>query len=211
MIKINRVLYAVISDIFEELIKVDPNIEVDEVRARLYEVFDENLECVISDFSRAANMASLDTIDIAGEEYTKNAMITMITEGIDFKTTNIRSDSRSLISHLSKNLSDEFLIYPDHDCNILIEHSNVVEAQLNFENDKIILMRGETPEPDVQVFKEVLPEILKWIQGFDYQSSDNPPTNPEDKSKRNKIKKTDVKADALKKARSYMKNRFDYL
>jgi len=182
MIKINRVLYAVISDIFEELIKEDPNIEVDEVRARLYQVFDENLECVIEDFSRAANMASLDTIDIAGSAYTKNAMITMITDGIDFKSTNVRADSRGLISHLSKNLSDEFLIYPDHDCNVLIEHSNVVEAQLNFENDKIVLMKGETPEPDVQVFKEVLPEILKWIQNADEKEPNN--NNPKKPSKK---------------------------
>jgi hypothetical protein len=184
MIKINRVLYAVISDIFEELIKENPDIDVDEVRTRLYQVFDENLECVIEDFSRAANMASLDTIDIAGEAYTKNAMITMITDGIDFKSTNIRSDSRGLISHLSKNLSDEFLIYPDHDCNVLIEHSNVVEAQLNFENDKIILMKGETPEPDIQVFKEVLPEILKWIQNTDEKESDNKPKKPSKKKVR---------------------------
>ena len=182
MIKINRVLYAVISDIFEELIKEDQNIEVDEVRARLYQVFDENLECVIEDFSRAASMQSLETIDIAGSAYTKNAMITMITDGIDFKSTNVRADSRGLISHLSKNLSDEFLIYPDHDCNVLIEHSNVVEAQLNFENDKIILMKGETPEPDVQVFKEVLPEILKWIQNADEKEPNN--NNPKKPSKK---------------------------
>ena len=182
MLKINRVLYAVISDIFEELIKENPNIEVDEVRASLYQVFDENLECVIEDFSRAANMTSLDTIDIAGSAYTKNAMITMITDGIDFKSTNVRADSRGLISHLSKNLSDEFLIYPDHDCNVLIEHSNVVEAQLNFENDKIILMKGETPEPDIQVFKEVLPEILKWIQNADEKEPNN--NNPKKPSKK---------------------------
>jgi hypothetical protein len=182
MLKINRVLYAIISNIFEELIKEDPNIEVDEVRARLYQVFDENLECVIEDFSRAANMASIDTIDIAGSAYTKNAMITMITDGIDFKSTNVRADSRGLISHLSKNLSDEFLIYPDHDCNVLIEHSNVVEAQLNFENDKIILMKGETPEPDIQVFKEVLPEILKWIQNADEKEPNN--SNPKKPSKK---------------------------
>jgi hypothetical protein len=183
MIKINRVLYAIISDIFEELIKEDPNIEVDEVRARLYQVFDENLECVIEDFSRAANMASIDTIDIAGSAYTKNAMITMITDGIDFKSTNVRAASRGLISHLSKNLSDEFLIYPDQDCNVLIEHSNVVEAQLNFENDKIVLMKGETPEPDIQVFKEVLPEILKWIQDTDEKEPNNP-KNPSKKKAR---------------------------
>ena len=182
MIKINRVLYAIISDIFEELIKEDQNIEVDEVRARLYQVFDENLECVIEDFSRAASMQSLETIDIAGSAYTKNAMITMITDGIDFKSTNVRADSRGLISHLSKNLSDEFLIYPDHDCNVLIEHSNVVEAQLNFENDKIILMKGETPEPDIQVFKEVLPEILKWIQNADEKEPNN--NNPKKPSKK---------------------------
>jgi hypothetical protein len=185
MIKINRVLYAVISDIFEELIKENSNIEVDEVRARLYQVFDENLECVIEDFSRAANMSSLDTIDIAGEAYTKNAMITMITDGIDFESTNIRADSRGLISHLSKSLSDEFLIYPDHDCNVLIEHSNVVEAQLNFENGKIILMRGETPEPDVQVFKEVLPEILKWVQDYNQEApASSTPNKPAKKKSR---------------------------
>ena len=167
MIKINRVLYAVISDIFEELIKEDPNIEVDEVRARLYEVFDENLECVIEDFSRAASMASLDTISIAGDSYTKDSMILMITDGIDFTSTNLRADSRGLIKHLTENLSDEFFIYPDQDANVLIEHSNVIEAQLNFDlqNDKIVLMRGETPEPDVQLFKEVFPEILNWIKG----------------------------------------------
>ena len=178
MLKINRVLYAIISNIFEELIKEDPNIEVDEVRARLYQVFDENLECVIEDFSRAANMASIDTIDIAGSVYTKNAMITMITDGIDFKSTNVRADSRGLISHLSKNLSGEFLIYPDQDCNVLIEHSNVVEAKLNFENDKIVLMKGETPEPDIQVFKEVLPEILKWIQNADEKEPNSTPKKP---------------------------------
>jgi hypothetical protein len=183
MIKINRVLYAVISDIFEELIKEDPNIEVDEVRAHLYQVFDEKLECVIDDFSRAASMTSLDTIDIAGESYTRNSMIAMITEGIDFKSTNVRADSRGLISHLSKNLSDEFLIYPDHDCNVLIEHSNVVEAQLNFENDKIILMKGETPEPDVQVFKEVLPEILRWVQGSGQEAPVNSTPNKPAKKK----------------------------
>ena len=43
MIKINRVLYAVISDIFEGLIEENQNIKVEEVRARLYEVFDANL------------------------------------------------------------------------------------------------------------------------------------------------------------------------
>jgi len=140
MIKINRVLYAVISDIFEELIKEDPNIEVDEVRARLYEVFDENLECVITDFSRAASMTSLDTVDIAGESYTKDSMILMITDGIDFTSTNLRADSRGLIKHLTDNLPDEFFIYPDHDANVLIEHDNVIEAQLNFDlvNDKIV-------------------------------------------------------------------------
>jgi hypothetical protein len=139
---------------------------------------------VIEDFSRAASLNSLDTIDIAGESYTKNAMITMITDGIEFKSVNVRSDSRGLISHLSKNLSDEFLIYPDQDCNVLIEHSNVVEAQLNFENDKIVLMRGETPEPDVQVFKEVLPEILKWVQNTDEKEPDNKPTKPAKKKPR---------------------------
>jgi len=166
MIKINRVLYAVISDIFEGLIEENQNIEVEEVRARLYEVFDANLECVIEDFSRAANMASLDMIDIAGDSYTKDSMILMITDGIDFTSTNLRSDSRALISHLTKNLSEEFFIYPDQDANVLIEHSNVIEAQLNFDlaNNKIILMRGETPEPDVQLFKEVFPEILSWIK-----------------------------------------------
>ena len=185
MIKINRVLYAVISDIFEELIKEDPNIEVDEVRARLYEVFDENLECVISDFSKAATMSSLDTIDIAGESYTRDVMIRMITEGIDFEPTNLRSDSRGLISHLTKNLPDEFLIYPDQDCNVLIEHSNVIEAQLNFENDKIVLTKGETPEPDVELFKEVLPEILKWVQGNRQCAPDNDtPAKPTSKKSR---------------------------
>jgi len=166
MIKINRVLYAVISDIFEGLIEENQNIEVEEVRARLYEVFDANLECVIEDFSRAANMASLDMIDIAGDSYTKDSMILMITDGIDFTSTNLRSDSRALISHLTKNLSEGFFIYPDQDANVLIEHNNVIEAQLNFdlENNKIILMRGETPEPDVQLFKEVFPEILSWIK-----------------------------------------------
>ena len=166
MIKINRVLYAVISDIFEELIKEDPNIEVGEVRARLYEVFDSNLECVIEDFSRAASMTSLDTISIAGDSYTKDSMILMITDGIDFTSTNLRADSRGLIKHLTDNLSDEFFIYPDQDANVLIEHSNVIEAQLNFDlqNNKIILMRGETPEPDVQLFKEVFPEILNWVK-----------------------------------------------
>ena len=178
MIKINRVLYAVISDIFEELIKEDPNIEVDEVRARLYEVFDENLECVITDFSRAASMTSLDTVDIAGESYTKDSMILMITDGIDFTSTNLRADSRGLIKHLTDNLPDEFFIYPDHDANVLIEHDNVIEAQLNFDlvNDKIVLMRGETPEPDVQLFKEVFPEILKWVKGKKTESS--PKTTP---------------------------------
>mgnify|MGYP001387103357 CR=1 FL=1 len=177
MIKINRVLYAVISDIFEGLIEENQNIEVEEVRARLYEVFDTNLECVIEDFSRAASMASLDTVDINGESYTRNTMIQMITEGIDFKSTDLRLDSRGLINHLTKNLSDEFFIYPDHEANVLIEYDNVIEAQLNFDlkHNKIILMRGETPEPDVQVFKEVLPQILSWVQA---KSSDTPTVQP---------------------------------
>ena len=177
MIKINRVLYAIISDIFEELIEENNNIEVEEVRARLYEVFDANLECVIEDFSRAAGMASLETVDINGESYTRNSMIQMITEGIDFKSTDLRADSRGLISHLTKNLSDKFFIYPDHDANVLIEHNNVIEAQLNFdlEQNKIVLMRGETPEPDIQAFKEVLPQILSWVKS---KSSDTPTTQP---------------------------------
>ena len=183
MIKINRVLYAVISDIFEELIKEDPNIDVDDVRTRLCQVFDENLECVIDDFSKAASMSSIDTIDIAGDTYTKSAMLTMITDGIDFRSTNIRSDSRSLISYLSKHLTDDFLIYPDHDCNVLIEYNNVIEAQLNFENDKIILLMGESPEPDIQLFKLVLPEILKWIQGVRELPHDNNNNSPSKTSK----------------------------
>jgi len=43
-------------------------------------------------------------------------------------------------------------------------------------------MKGETPEPDVQVFKEVLPEILKWIQNADEKEPNN--NNPKKPSKK---------------------------
>jgi hypothetical protein len=176
MLKINRVLYAVISDIFEGLIEENKNIAVEEVRTRLNQIFDENLECVIEDFSNAASMTNLESININGSSYTRDIMIQMITEGINFTPTELRADSRSLIKHLMSNLPGEFMIYPDQDANILIEHSNVVEAQLNFVKNKILLMKGETSEPDIQVFKEVFPEILKWAQ--QQKSSDAASTPP---------------------------------
>ena len=216
MKKFNRVLYAIISEMFESLLVDEPNMTNEELMQNMYQEFDETMQLVFDDLNSMSQIAEIAEISIDGASYTKDQMIDMIVNGIDFTSQDLVADSRSLMKHLSRNLDETFIVYPNYsggpgNSTLLVERHNKIEAHISFEAGKVFLLKGDTEEPDIGMFKELYPEILKWVQGDDQQTSDDPPTKPEDKSKLNKIKKSDVKEDAIKKARNYMKNRFDYL
>ena len=216
MKKFNRVLYAIISDMFESLLIDEPNMTNEELMQNMYQEFDETMQLVFDDLNSMTQIAQIAEINIEGASYSKEKMIDMIVNGIDFISQDLVADSRSLMKHLSRNLDETFIVYPNYsggagNSTLLVERHNKIEAHISFEAGKVFLLKGDTEEPDIGMFKELYPEILKWVQGGNQQSGDDPPTNPEDKSKFNKIKKYEAKEDAIKKARSYMKNRFDYL
>ena len=216
MKKFNRVLYAIISEMFESLLIDDPNMSNEELMQNLYQEFDETMQLVFDDLNSMTQISQIAEINIDGASYSKEKMIDMIVNGIDFTSQDLVSDSRSLMKHLSRNLDETFIVYPNYaggpgNSTLLVERHNMIEAHISFEAGKVFLLKGDTEEPDIGMFKELYPEILKWVQGGDEQTGDDPPTNPEDKSKHNKIKKSNPNGDAIDKARSYMKNRFDYL
>jgi len=210
----NRILYAVIADIFEKIVQDDPHIPDEEVTQKIYQEFDETLELVFKDINSIAQVTEASAFLIDGDTYSKDEMVDMLVNGIDYISDNAKADVRSLIKYLNKTLDTSFMLYPDMSDggeSIILEKNYHVEAKISFEAGKIFLLQGETDSPDIKLFKLIYPEILKWTKGEDQQTSDDPPTKPEDKSKLNKIKKTDAKEDAIKKAKNYMKNRFDYL
>ena len=117
----------------------------------------------------------------------------MIVNGIDFTSQDLVSDSRSLMRHLSRNLDETFIVYPNYsgdpgNSTLLVERHNKIEAHISFEAGKVFLLKGNTEEPDIEMFKELYPEILKWTQGINQETIDDPPTQPEDKTKFNKIR-----------------------
>jgi len=213
MKKFNRVLYAIISDMFEKLIADDPNISNDDIMQNMYQEFDETMQLVFDDLNSVTQIAEITSINIDGDSYSREEMVDMLVNGISFDSKDVRTEVRSLVRHLNGSLDETFVIYPmiidGHEGDIVIERKLKVEANISIGEDRILLLQGEGGEPDINLFKTVYPEIIKWIKGED--DEDEPPTKPEDKSKFNKIKKTDAKEDAIKKAKNYMKNRFDYL
>jgi hypothetical protein len=209
----NRVLYAVIADLIEEILDESPDALEEEISQRIYENFDNALQLALSDLA-ISKQVEYTHIKIDGEDYSREVMIDMLVNGIDYTSDDPRSDARSLIKYLNKTLDTEYLLYPNsaYGCegDIFIEAGNKIEANISISEGKIFLLQGESATPNVDLFKQIYPEILKWVQGVD-QQVDNSPPKPDDSSKTNKIQKIDIKADAIKKARKYMKNRFDYL
>ena len=205
MKKFNRVLYAIISEMFEELLIDKPNISNEELMQHMYQEFDETMQLVFDDLNSMSQIADITEISIDGSSYTKSQMIDMIVNGIGFSSQDLVADSRSLMKHLSKNLDETFIIYPNYtgdpgNSTLLVERHNNIEAHISFESGKIFLLKGEAEEPDINMFKELYPEILKWVQTKD-SVIDEEPTPSNDKKKFNKIKKADIKK----------KSRFDYL
>ena len=215
MKKFNRVLYAIISDMFEKLIADDPNISNDDIMQNMYQEFDETMQLVFDDLNSVTQIAEITSINIDGDSYSREEMVDMLVNGISFDSKDVRTEVRSLVRHLNGSLDETFVIYPmiidGHEGDIVIERKLKVEANISIGEDRILLLQGEGGEPDINLFKSVYPEIIKWVKGRDQDKDNEPPKQPEDKSNLNKIKKTDVKEDAIKKAKNYMKNRFDYL
>lgn len=213
MKKFNRVLYAIISDMFEKLIADNPSISNDDIMQNMYQEFDETMQIVFDDLNSVTQITEITSINIDGDEYTREEMIDMLVNGIAFNSKDVRTEVRSLIRHLNASLDEAFVIYPmiidGHEGDIVIERKLKVEANISIGEDRILLLQGEGGEPDISLFKAIYPEIIKWIK--DQDEDDEPPERPAGKSKFNKIKKTDAKEDAIEKARNYMKNRFDYL
>ena len=211
MKKFNRVLYAIISDMFEKLIADDPSISNDDIMQNMNQEFDETMQLVFDDLNSVTQIADITSINIDGDEYTREEMVDMLVNGIAFDSKDVRTEVRSLIRHLNGSLDETFVIYPmiidGHEGDIVIERKLKVEANISIGEDRILLLQGEGGEPDISLLKTVYPEILKWAKGEDQQTSDEPPTKPEDKSKLNKIKKSDVKEDAIKKAIEDYKNK----
>ena len=194
MKKFNRVLYAIISDMFESILINEPDMTNEELMQRLYQEFDETLQIVFDDLNSMSQIAEIAEISINGASYTKDQMIDMIVNGINFASQDLVGDSRSLMKYLSKKLDETFIVYPNHtggpgNSTLLVERHNKIEAHISFEAGKVFLLKGEAEEPDIGMFKELYPEILKWVQGEDQQGDDEP-TPPGGKTKFNKIKKT---------------------
>lgn len=199
----NRILYAVIAEMFEKVVQADSHISDEEVTQKIYQEFDETLELVFNDINSIAQVTEVSTFFIDGETYSKDVMVDMLVNGIDYVSDNAKADVRSLIKYLNKTLDEAFMLYPDMidgGESIILEKNYRVEAKISFEADKIFLLQGESSSPDVELFKAIYPEILKWTKGED-QQTDTTPTSPGDKSKDNSIDK----------AKKYMKKRFDYL
>ena len=190
---------------FESILINEPDMTNEELMQRLYQEFDETLQIVFDDLNSMSQIAEIAEISIDGASYTKDQMIDMIVNGIDFTSQDLVGDSRSLMKYLSKNLDETFIVYPNYtggpgNSTLLVERHNKIEAHISFEAGKVFLLKGEAEEPDIGMFKELYPEILKWVQGEDQQGDDEP-TSPSGKTKFNKIKKIN----GLKKSR------FDYL
>ena len=205
MKKFNRVLYAIISDMFESILISDPNMTNEELMQRLYQEFDETLQIVFDDLNSMTQIAEIAEISIDGASYTKDQMIDMIVNGINFSSQDLVADSRSLMKYLSKNLDETFIVYPNYtggpgNSTLLVERHNKIEAHISFEAGKVFLLKGEAEEPDIGMFKELYPEILKWVQGEDQQGDDEP-TPSSGKTKFSKIKNNS----------GSKKSRFDYL
>ena len=202
MKKFNRVLYAVISDMFESLLVDAPAMTNEELMQHLYQEFDETMQLVFDDLNSMSQISQIAEINIDGASYTKEKMIDMIVNGINFISKDLVNDSRALMKYLSKKLDETFIVYPNYtggpgNSTLLVERHNKIEAHISFEGGKIFLLKGETEEPDIGMFKELYPEILKWVQGEDRQEDDEP-TSPSDKTK-------------LSKMNTSKKSRFDYL
>ena len=183
---------------FETLLIEQPDITNEALMQHLYQEFDETMQLVFDDLNSMTQIAEIAEISIDGASYTKNQMIDMIVNGIDFTSQDLVADSRSLMKYLSKNLNETFIVYPNYtggpsNSTLLVERHNKIEAHISFEAGKVFLLKGETEEPDIDMFKELYPEILKWVQGKNQQESDKP-TPPNNKTKNNT-----------------KKSRFDYL
>jgi hypothetical protein len=70
-----------------------------------------------------------------------------------------------------------------HEGRIAIERKLRVEANISIEKNRIYLLQGDGDSPDIELFKIVYPEILKWIKGEKQQRVDKPPANPKGRNK----------------------------
>jgi len=211
MKKFNRILYAVIADMIDDLLKDDPEMTDEEIMENMYLVFDETTQLVFDDLSNAQKIGEIVDGDfvIQGESFSKDEMIDMLVNGIDYKTDDAKKDAKSLVRHLNKTLDNNFMIYSglsDEEMGaIIIEHRNTIVANISIGEGKIFLLQGESSETDINLFKQIYPEIIKWTLGEDQQTSEPPPQQPTPIKKLNKINKDA----AIQKAKNYMKKYYE--
>ena len=144
MKKFNRVLYAIISDMFESLLIDEPSMTNEELMQNLYQEFDETMQLVFDDLNSMSQISQIAEINIAGASYSKEKMIDMIVNGIDFTSRDLVNDSRSLMKFLSRNLNETFIVYPNYtgdpgNSTLLVERHNKIEANISFESGKIFI------------------------------------------------------------------------
>ena len=192
MKKFNRVLYAIISDMFESFLVDDPDMTNEELMQHMYQEFDETMQLVFDDLNSVIATSDLSSVDIGDQSYSRDVMVDMLVNGIHFESKDAKADSRSLIRHLNKVLDESFMIYPNimdgEEGIIIVEKKNRIEANIAITGDKIYLLQGESDSPDLDIFKSIYPELIKWMQGEGQQSEDDTPpgskkTSSESKSK----------------------------
>jgi len=198
MKKFNRVLYAIISDMFESFLVDDPDMTNEELMQHMYQEFDETMQLVFDDLNSVIATSDLSSVNIGDQAYSRDVMVDMLVNGIHFESKDVKADSRSLIRHLNKVLDESFMIYPNimdgEEGIIIVEKKNRIEANIAITGDKIFLLQGESESPDLNIFKTIYPELIKWMQGEDQQSGDDTPQMPNGKNTSN-----------------YSKSKFDYL
>ena len=211
MKKFNRILYAVIADMIDDLLKDDPEMTDEEIMENMYLVFDETTQLVFDDLSNAQKIGEIVDGDfvIQGESFSKDEMIDMLVNGIDYETDDAKKDAKSLVRYLNKTLDNNFMIYSglsDEEMGaIIIEHRNTIVANISIGEGKIFLLQGESSETDINLFKQIYPEIIRWTLGEDQQTSEPPPQQPTPIKKLNKINKDA----AIQKAKNYMKKYYE--
>jgi hypothetical protein len=172
---------------FEKLLVENPNISNDDIMQRVYQEFDETMQLVFDDLNNVTQITDITSINIDGDEYSREEMVDMLVNGISFSSKDARTETRSLIRHLNVSLDEAFVIYPmtidGHEGRIAIERKLRVEANISIEKNRIYLLQGDGDSPDIELFKIVYPEILKWIKGEKQQRVDKPPANPKGRNK----------------------------